>query len=530
LTSRSRSLAALAATLVIFGAALQAGAAPKPSPSPSATGATSSTGSPAASASGSPAPAPTATPEPPEVAIPRLEAKLKANASDKPTLTELAGYYLAVGRADQALALTQRLISLGEKSAQVYYLDGVANQSLGRGNDALADFENASNQDPTNPQILLTLTSLYLQSNRAPDAERVAKRATTFNPNDKRSFENYGLVLAQEKKYDDARAAFEQAAKIDPKDPSPVVLEARSYIDQNAFALASQLFDRALTIDPKYGDALLGKARLLAAEHNVKDAIAEYEVLLPTLTSDDAKAAVLIEEFKVYAQEKLSSDAERTIHRALDSYDKVPAVHIAYGDYLATNKDTAGAEREWNAANANNNSGDALQRLGELYLSQNKINDGLARFKRLSELAPNDPAVWLQLGQVYSYQKNFQAAHDSYLHSFAIQKAPQSLAGIAAADYQLKNWKECSAAFDAIDKNAADFLKQNPQLFYPMGECYLSSAQNDKAKSALQRLQPSIKPGSQLDKEVRATLARLNGGGSRPAPKPTAKPTAKPSH
>ncbi|MGP6158718.1 MAG: tetratricopeptide repeat protein, partial [Vulcanimicrobiaceae bacterium] len=303
--NEARTIAALTLVAALFGVGSSALGAPKKaaaSPGPSAS----------AAASPGTAASPTATPEPPEVAIPRLEAKLKANPNDKPTLGELAGYYLGVGKADQALTLTQRLLSLGDKSAQTYYLDGIANQSVGHIKEATSDFEQASNLEPTNSQVLLTLTNLYLQTNRPADAERVAKRAITFNPNDKRVFENYGLVLAQTKKFDEARTQFESAAKLDPKDPLPVVLEARSYVDQKAYSLALQDFDRALSIDPNFGDALLGKARLLASEHNVKDAIAAYEQLLAGSPTDDMKAAILLEEYQVYRDEKQMDQALAT--------------------------------------------------------------------------------------------------------------------------------------------------------------------------------------------------------------------------
>jgi tetratricopeptide (TPR) repeat protein len=135
------------------------------------------------------------------------KAKIKDDPNNRPALAELAGYYLTTGHPDKALGLTQRLLSLGEKTAQVYYLDGIANQSMGRIKEATDDFEQATNREPTNAQVLLTLTNLYLQTNRVADAERVSKRATTFNANDKTAWLNYGLVLAQEKKYDEARVA-----------------------------------------------------------------------------------------------------------------------------------------------------------------------------------------------------------------------------------------------------------------------------------------------------------------------------------
>ena len=74
------------------------------------------------------------------------------------------------------------------------------------------------------------------------------------------------------------------------------MLEARSYIDQNALALAQQTYDRALTVDPKNTDAMLGKARLYVASHQINDAIAEYEKVLPLLTDDDEGAALVSEE------------------------------------------------------------------------------------------------------------------------------------------------------------------------------------------------------------------------------------------
>jgi tetratricopeptide (TPR) repeat protein len=507
-------VATLAATLFLGAAAVISaaprGAAPTPAPTASAT----------------PAPLPTATQEPADLAIPRLEAKIKANPNDKDSLTELAGYYLGTGRPDKALVLTQKLLALGSKTAQVYYLDGISNQELGKIKEATTDFEQAANLEPTNAQVLLTLTSLYMQTNRASDAERVAKRATTFNPSDKRAWENYGLVLAQVKKYDEARQAFETAAKLDPKDPGPVVLEARSYIDQGAIALAMQLFDRALTIDPKSVDAILGKARLYVAGHNVKDAIATYESLLPMMTSDDARAAILVEEFRVYQNEKMTAETATAAKRVVDTYPAVAGAHLAYGDYLITNKDQAGAETEWKTAlGPKRDNTDALQRLGDLALAQNKPAQALPLFYRLAELTPNDPNVYAEIGQVESFQHQYGKSREAYRRSFELQPTPQTLAGIGGSDFELKNYKECAQIFDAIEKNAADFLKQNPQFLFVMGKCYSNTNQKDKARLAYTRFKAVLKPGTAAAKDVQRLIDELSA-----APKPKPKPTATAKH
>ncbi|GAC1303863.1 MAG: hypothetical protein NVSMB21_03590 [Vulcanimicrobiaceae bacterium] len=478
--------------------------------------------SPAPGGSAAPAPLPTASPEPPAIAIPRLEAKLKSNPNDRETLQELAGYYLSVGRPEQSLALTQRLLSGGTKTAQTYYLDGIANQALGKIKEATADFEAATTQEPTNAQILLTLTNLYLQTNRPSDAERVAKRATTFNPSDKRVFENYGLVLAQLGKYDDARAQFEQAAKLDPKDASPIVLEARSYVSQKALALAGQTFDRALAIDPKFPDALLGRASVLASSHDVRGSIDAFERLLAVEPSDVARAAVLIQEYQVYRDEKMNDQALAVLKRAQTSYGSIPAVHIAYGDYLASiGKDTGAAENEWKTAlGSKRDNPDALQRLGQLALSQNKKADGVGYFKRLTEVVPNDPSAWATLGQVDAQAAKFSDARDAFRHSFELARTPQALAGLGTTDLQLRNYKECSQIFTAIDKNAPDFMKQNPQLLFVYGKCSASSGDRGQARVAYTRFKAFVKPGSPLASEVDRELAGL---GSVPAGAKSAK-------
>jgi len=500
---------------VPFAAAQSVLGAPKngtPAPTPSATDA-------------SPAPLPTATPESPDTAIPRLEAKIKANPSDKESLQDLAGYYLGAGRNEQALALTQRLISLGVKTAQVYFLDGVANQSLGRIPAATEDFEQATTQEPTNAQILLTLTNLYLQTNRSADAERVAKRATTFNATDKRVWENYGLVLGQEGKFDDARTQFEAAEKIDPKDATPIVLEARSYVSQKAIALAAADFDRALTIDPKSPDALLGKASLEAGNHDVKGSIVTFEQLLAVETTDDAKASVLVQEYQVYRDEKMNEDALGALKRAETAYPNVPAVHIAYGDYdVSIGKDQSAGMAEWKQAlGPSNDNPQALDRLGELAMVQNKKGDALNYFKRLAEVVPNDPGVLGKLGQVQAANNQYKDARASYVQSFQLQRTPAALAGLGAADLELKNYKECRDVFSAIDRNATDFLKSNPQLLYVYGKCAMGVSDKPDARSAFTRFKTYVKPGTPLAAEIDRTLKSL-GGGADP------KPAHSPSH
>ena len=55
-----------------------------------------------------------------------------------------------MNRPDITLQYTQHLLQMGDKTAQVYYYDGFAEEQLGNLTAATYDLEQASNLDPTN--------------------------------------------------------------------------------------------------------------------------------------------------------------------------------------------------------------------------------------------------------------------------------------------------------------------------------------------------------------------------------------------
>lgn len=465
-------------------------AAPTPSPSPAAQ--------------------PTPTAEPLDKAIPRLQGVLKSDPNNTEAMGELAGDYLQVNRPDLAYQLTQQLLKNGTKTAPVYYIDGLALTQLGQPQGAVADLEQASNLDPTNGLILSTLTNAYLQVGRYDDAERVSKRATTFNKSDPRAFMSYGAALAAKKNYDDARAQFEIAAKLLPTDATPLLMEARTYIEQNSAPLALQVLDRAIAVDPGNGDVYITKAQLLAAQHDVKGAVGVYETMLGKTNDATLKVQIMDAEAHVYAQEKQNSQADAIYKKAIAQFPNVPEAHVAYGDFLAYINQKQQAESEWTTAlGPNNDNPEALARLGELYAQNNDFPKAIGEFQRLVALNQNDPQAQMSLGQVYLAAKQPDKAHDTFRKAYDMTHAPQALAAVGQADFNMHNYKEASEIFDAIQKGAPAFMDANPPLYVVAGRCYSANNESDKAKAAYTKFLTYVKPDSQEAKEVNKLLADL---------------------
>jgi tetratricopeptide (TPR) repeat protein len=455
-------------------------------------------GKPSATPTPTPVPSalPTATPEPPSVAIPKLQAKLKANPNDQAAMAALAAEFLQINRPDLAAQLTQHLIQAGDKTAQVYYYDGYAQQQLGNIPNAMYDFENASNLDPTNMGILAQLAEMYLKANRPNDAERVAKRAVTFNKTEPGALMELGSVYAAEGHFDDARAQFEAAFQLNPKDSTPIFQIATTYAQQNNIPMALQTIDRALAIDPKNLQALVYKADLYAKQHDDARATAAFDDAIVAAPSDDQKVQIMIRKAAYFVEEKKNPEAEAIFQQATTQYPKIAAGFVAYGDYYAANKQYDKAVASWQQALAiDPDNAQALLGLGEISMQLNKPSDGVNYLKHYVQVSP-DAQGFALLGQAYSVQHDYQDARDACGKSFEIQRTPETLGCVGGADFELHNYKEAAQIFDVLDKNAKGFLDQNPPLLYMAAKSYQGANQCSKAVAAYKRLLPMMKKGT----------------------------------
>lgn len=470
---------------------------------------------PKAAASPSPSPSssalPLATPEPPEIAIPRLQGLLKTNPNNSDAMTQLAMQYLQINRPDLAVQLTQHLIKTGTKTAQVYYFDGAAMLSLNQLQAATSDFEAASTLDPTNEGILSQLSNLYLRENRPNDAERVAKRAITFNKDNADAVMNLGLVYANEGHYDDARAQFEQAATMSPKDTQPIIQVANTYASQNNIPMALTTVARALALDPTSVQILVYKADLYAKQHDDAHVGPAYDDAIVAATTDDERVAILIRKASYYTGSKKDDVALQILTQATTTYPKVAAGHVALGEFYAQSKRLPQAEAQWQTAlSINKDDGPALLLMGQDRLAAGKSSDAIGYLKHYTAVDPQDPQGFAVLGQAYSYVHDYLHSRDACGTSFTLARSADTLACVGGADFELKRYVEGARIFDSLAANATGFFQQNPNMLYVAAQCWAKTNQKPKAISALRALLTLTKKGSPEFKNLSKQIAALS--------------------
>jgi tetratricopeptide (TPR) repeat protein len=482
--------AALGALLFPSGAAFAAKATPVPSASP--------------------APLPTATPEPPNIAIPRLLQKLKDNPNDREAMIALAGEYMTIGHPEAAAAVTQRLLQLGTKTAQVYFLDGSAQSALGNGQAALSDLEQASNLEPTNLAVLSSLADIYVKTNHLQDAERVANRAVTFNKEDPKAYEALAGVYAAEQKWDDARAQFEKAYQLNPKDVTPLMQEAQTWVAQNTIPNALTVVDRAIAADPKNVQVLVFRADLYARQHDVARAASAYDDAAAAAANDAEKASVMVRKALMYSGANQQAQAQATFDGAIRQYPLISSLHTAYGEYFVSQHNVRRAEQEFTTAiRADKADVNALYDMAQIEQAQHRTGEAITYLKQLSDVAPS-AQTFAVLGQAYVSMHDYAKAREACGRSFQMNQNVDTLSCVAGSDYSLKNYKEAAAIFQSLDKNARTFMDHNPQLLYMAGDSYAHVNKNAQAVDSYKRLLKLMKPGTKTYRDIQKQIAQLS--------------------
>ncbi len=468
----------------------------------------------AATPSPSPSALPTATPEPPSIAIPRLLARLKAHPTDRQAALELAGVYLSTGQAEQALSLTQQLLQAGNKDARIYYLDGYAQELVGNAGAAIADFQNASDLDPTNVGILSQLADLYARSGKFNLAERVAKRAIVFHKKNAQAYVALGAVYAEEQKFDKALAQFAIAQKLDPKDPTPSLQSARIYQQQKQIPKALAAIHQALAISPSDLDLLLFRASLYAAEHNDAKTLLAYDDAEYAATNEDDRVKVLMEKATYLTGEKKFPQALAIFQEALKKYPDNAVTHGAMGDYYAQQKDLKDARAQWLAAlKIDPNNPAVLARLSQDALNRHDVVAATSYLSKLVKVRPSAQS-YAMLGQLYFYRKLYSKARVACEQSFQADRQPDTLGCIASADYHLHDYGEAAQIFDALDQNAPGYLDRQPDMLVVAAKSYAHNNEKPKAILTYRRV---LRVAARNSANYRQAVAAIRALSKKPA-------------
>ena len=273
-------------------------------------------------------------------AIEALESYLKGQPGDTQALLLLASAHMSQGRHARASSLMQDALTRQDVPALRGML-GIGLVGGGQYAQAVAEFERVMRQDPGNVQAGSALASIYLQGGQPAQAVRVAEALAKRKPRHAGLQNLLGAARARAGDATGARAAFDQALKLDPAFLAPQVNLARLDTDKGAYDGAIARLNAVLAKNDREFDALMEMARVQARRGQRDEAQRWLEKADDHSGPDNLQAGLALVDF--HLAQRRPDLAREALHRVTDKAPEAVPVLMTEARVSLANGDAAGA-------------------------------------------------------------------------------------------------------------------------------------------------------------------------------------------
>jgi tetratricopeptide (TPR) repeat protein len=324
-----------------------------------------------------------------------------------------------------AKSVLQKLVATDSENYVAWFDLGFIENALGQPADSIAAYRKSV---AAKPDVFESNLNLGLQLAKAgqPDAERFLRAATQLTPTSHaaegqaRAWLSLGHLL-EPVKPEEAVAAYQHAATLQPKDPEPHLSAGLFLEKQNRFADAEQEYKQVLTIDPESSDATIGLAN-------------------------------------IYMRGRRFSEAEAELRKVVTAHPEQVSAHVQLGRVLAAEGKTDDAIVELQSALKSDPADSSLQRdLADLYTSAGKNDQAEAAYRAMLAARPDDAELHHSLGVTLLKQKKSAEAEKEFLETVKLKPGFAAAYGdLAFAASENQNYPLTLKALDERAKLQAD--------------------------------------------------------------------------
>lgn len=336
-----------------------------------------------------------------------------------------------------AEALLKKYIEVHSDNYAAWYDLGFAYHRLGKRDESIAAYRKSVSAKPDVFESNLNLGLALAEAGDA-QAEQYLRAATRLNPASNvtqghmRAWLALGRVLGSSKP-DEAIAAFQQAAKLDPKNPEPH-LDAGALLEkQQKAGEAEKEYQQALSIAPDSSDALIGLSNL-------------------------------------YMRAKRFDDAQAVLKQLVGLHPNDAGAHFQLGRMLAIagkNEDAAGEMEAGLKLDPSDRK--ARRDLADLDADLKKYDQAGQMYSALISETPNDADLHAGLGRVLMKQKKFPEAEQELIKGAELRPGSGEIYGeLAVAANENKNYPLAIKAADLRGK----YLPENPMSYFLRATAY----------------------------------------------------------
>lgn len=365
-------------------------------------------------------------------ALKEMESAIALDPKQAASYANLGALQMKRGNPIEAENAFRRAVAADPKSLAAQLALGNYLWTSGRQAEAESVMKQALTLAPDDPLANQALAVFYLSSSRAADAEphlkRLADKATT--PAARLALADFYIQTGRGP--DAEKALAEAAGQPGGFAPARARVAAMRYAAGKS-AEAHQAIDEVLKAEPNNVEALLVKARFLAGDGRLPDAVSTARAAT-TADPSSVEAQFLVGKLLVQRNEvDAAITAFREVLRlnpsALAAQVEVARLELSRGQRDAS----LAAAQDARAAGA----GDPMVRLvaARALLANGKFDEADAEMKMLVAAAPNAAVVHAQYGTLYLLKRDLTAARRSFARALDLDPlSAEALSGLVAAD------------------------------------------------------------------------------------------------
>jgi Tfp pilus assembly protein PilF len=237
--------------------------------------------------------------------------------------------------------------------------------------------------------FVIPLTAMWFGKvyRAAPPVDRTGHVAADL-PASARAHYNYGAVLQQLGRFDEAEKEYQATLRIDPSYMKVYVNMASLLMSKSKLDEAKKYYDRAIQLDPSSGEVHAGYAYLLERLGRADEARAEYENAIRV--TPKKSAARLFYTYGAFLDKRGELDgAIAQYQSALEVDPNLADAHSELATALLTKGDSQKAEAHYlEAARLDPKRADTHSNLGSLLLREGKTSQAIIQYEEALRIDP----------------------------------------------------------------------------------------------------------------------------------------------
>jgi tetratricopeptide (TPR) repeat protein len=283
---------------------------------------------------------------------------------------------------NQAIAEFEKIIALQPKGVEDHMVLGQLYTAKHDAKKAEEQFKTAQDLDPDSEEVVLNLARVYAESGDMAHAIKVIEAVPVADRSPRMEF-TLGAAYDQLKQPKDAIAAYQRAVDLDSSDLRTLEALAQALLNNDQYDEALKQYRQLAEADPGNAEAFVHIAEIQRRQSKFEDALASIR---------NAR--------KIDPNSLEAGYNEGLLLDVLGRFDEAAQTYSAMAD-LTSHANGAYTNEE------KANRSIFLERLGAVYLEQNKTDLAIATFQKMIDMA-GDSALRGYQGQVDAYRNAHQ--------------------------------------------------------------------------------------------------------------------------